>query len=44
MATPSPILHYIYDPLCGWCYGAAPLVQAARGISGLTIEACMAAA
>lgn len=39
MATLSPILHYIYDPLCGWCYGAAPLVQAARGISGLTIEA-----
>ena len=24
------ILHYIYDPLCGWCYGAAPLVAAAR--------------
>lgn len=23
-------LHYIYDPLCGWCYGAAPLVAAAR--------------
>lgn len=23
-------LYYIYDPLCGWCYGAAPLVQAAR--------------
>ena len=23
-------LHYVYDPLCGWCYGAAPLVQAAR--------------
>lgn len=23
-------LHYIYDPLCGWCYGAAPLVKAAR--------------
>ncbi len=22
-------LHYFYDPLCGWCYGAAPLVQAA---------------
>jgi putative protein-disulfide isomerase len=27
---PSPTLHYIYDPLCGWCYGAAPLVRAAR--------------
>lgn len=25
-------LHYIYDPLCGWCYGAAPLVKAARRI------------
>jgi putative protein-disulfide isomerase len=25
-------LHYIYDPLCGWCYGAAPLVQAARAV------------
>lgn len=28
----TPILHYIYDPLCGWCYGAAPLVAAARAI------------
>jgi len=28
-------LHYIYDPLCGWCYGSAPLVQAAREIGGL---------
>ena len=26
----STTLHYIYDPLCGWCYGASPLVQAAR--------------
>lgn len=31
-------LHYIYDPLCGWCYGAAPLVQAARQVDGLRIE------
>jgi putative protein-disulfide isomerase len=30
-------LHYIYDPLCGWCYGAAPLVEAARGVRGLTV-------
>ena len=28
----APVLHYIYDPLCGWCYGAAPLVAAARAI------------
>lgn len=26
------ILHYIYDPLCGWCYGAAPLVRAASEV------------
>lgn len=38
MTTPTPTLHYIFDPLCGWCYGAAPLVQAARGIPGLHIE------
>lgn len=30
-------LHYIYDPLCGWCYGAAPLVEAARSVPGLTV-------
>ena len=34
----SPRLHYIYDPLCGWCYAAAPLVHAAAGIAGLAIE------
>ena len=31
MTTP-PVLHYIYDPLCGWCYGAKPLIDAAREI------------
>ena len=31
-------LHYIYDPMCGWCYAAAPLIQAARQIDGLNIE------
>jgi putative protein-disulfide isomerase len=30
-------LHYIYDPLCGWCYAAAPLVSAARSVPGLAI-------
>jgi putative protein-disulfide isomerase len=31
-------LHYIYDPLCGWCYGAAPLLKAAAGVAGLQIR------
>lgn len=26
----TPTLHYIFDPLCGWCYAASPLVAAAR--------------
>lgn len=39
MATQTPTLHYIFDPLCGWCYGAAPLVDAARGITGLAVAA-----
>jgi putative protein-disulfide isomerase len=33
-----PTLHCIYDPYCGWCYGAAPLVQTAREVEGLRIE------
>ncbi|MFQ2271611.1 DsbA family protein [Aeromonas enteropelogenes] len=31
-------LHYVYDPLCGWCYGAASLLAAAAGIPGIAIE------
>lgn len=33
-----PTLHYIYDPLCGWCYGASPLLAAARDVAGLQIR------
>ena len=33
-----PTLHYIFDPLCGWCYGASPLIEAARKMNGLDIE------
>lgn len=31
-------LHYVYDPLCGWCYGTAPLLKAAANVPGLAIE------
>ena len=34
----SAILHYIYDPLCGWCYGAEPLLCAAADVEHLDIE------
>lgn len=34
MSAPSATLHYIHDPLCGWCYGAQPLVSAAVAMLG----------
>jgi putative protein-disulfide isomerase len=30
-------LHYIYDPYCGWCYAAAPLLAVARALPGLDV-------
>lgn len=38
MPSNAATLHYFYDPLCGWCYGATPLIAAAAGIPGLAIE------
>lgn len=34
----GPILHYFYDPLCGWCYASESLIEVARHIPGLRIE------
>jgi putative protein-disulfide isomerase len=31
-------LHYLFDPLCGWCYGAAPLLAAAHSLAEVQIE------
>jgi|SRR5436190_294903 len=31
-------LHYLYDPLCGWCYGAEPLAAAAEHVVGLSLR------
>lgn len=30
-------LHYIHDPLCGWCYAAAPLLAAVTQLDGLDL-------
>lgn len=30
-------LHYIHDPLCGWCYAAAPLAEAAAAQPGVEV-------
>lgn len=29
-AAPMPAVTYLFDPLCGWCYGAAPMLQRLR--------------
>ncbi|MBV8679548.1 MAG: DsbA family protein [Aquitalea sp.] len=34
----SATLHYFYDPLCGWCYAASPLIQAAAALPSLTVQ------
>lgn len=34
---PAITLHYIFDPYCGWCYAAAPLIAAAASLPGTTI-------
>lgn|SRR5690625_5234840 len=31
------IVHYIYDPLCGWCYAASPIVSVMQS-RGVDIE------
>ncbi len=36
--APQATLHYIFDPLCGWCYAAAPLIDAARAVPGLVVQ------
>ncbi len=37
-SSTTPVLHYIFDPLCGWCYAAAPLLAAARALPGLDVQ------
>ena len=36
--TTETRLHYIYDPLCGWCYAVAPLVKAARAVMPIALH------
>ena len=34
----TAIMHYIYDPLCGWCYGAEPLARSCDGVANLKLR------
>ncbi|CAH1651783.1 MULTISPECIES: DsbA family protein [unclassified Chelatococcus] len=35
-AVPPKELTYLYDPLCGWCYGAMPALEALRAKARIT--------
>jgi hypothetical protein len=40
-ATPMAMdktLYYLFDPLCGWCYGATPAVAGLLAIPGVSVE------
>ena len=34
----STTVTYLFDPLCGWCYGASPVVQTLGKHSGIRLE------
>lgn len=31
-------VHYIFDPMCGWCYGATSLIQQLNEMSGVKLH------
>lgn len=31
-------IHYIFDPMCGWCYGAASLIEQLSDIENVTLN------
>lgn len=40
MSTPlssDPTVTYLFDPLCGWCYGASPMLQRLRA-AGVSVS------
>ena len=37
MTTPSITVTYLLDPLCGWCYAAAPALKNLQGVEGIEV-------
>ena len=37
MTTPSITVTYLLDPLCGWCYAAAPALNYLQGVEGIEV-------
>lgn len=37
MSTTTTTVTYLFDPLCGWCYAAAPALKYLQGVDGLQV-------
>ncbi|MFN3440470.1 MAG: DsbA family protein [Acidovorax sp.] len=37
MPSTSTTVTYLFDPLCGWCYAAAPALQYLQGVDGVDV-------
>ncbi len=37
-APEHPTVIYLFDPLCGWCYGASPMIQRLASESSINLE------
>lgn len=36
-STQTVTVTYLFDPLCGWCYAAAPALQHLQGVAGIDV-------
>lgn len=36
-SRPTATVTYLFDPLCGWCYAAAPALQYLQGVEGIDV-------
>lgn len=36
--TRTRTVTYLFDPLCGWCYGASPAIASLAAVGGLALE------
>lgn len=36
-SMPTVTVTYLFDPLCGWCYAAAPALQYLQGVDGVDV-------
>ena len=37
MSIPTTTVTYLFDPLCGWCYAAAPALKYLQGADGIQV-------